>query len=424
MSDTFDANGLQLQTFDESLNQLKQDFNEIYKTADGEQIDFDSETPDGQALNIFAQAGEICRQTLSSVNASFDPDQASGNILNQRVKINALTRKAGTYTLVDVTITTNKTVSLKGLDSTDITDETLYIVQDDAGNRYLLINSVTISGTGSLSCRFRAENYGSFEVLPNTLTTPVTIVSGVVSVNNPLAQVIIGTAEESDSRLKIRRRRSVALAGGNSCDSIVAAVMDIDGITDAKCYENYGQATGVPQFNGTDIPLHSVWLVTLGTTTGDDGNEDDIAESLYKKNGYARPMFTGQVAGYSHQNVVYQNPDTGRVFYANWDEAQPLPIYLRFTIKMTGVQSTIDAATLAAIKTAIVQNAEFYIDQSVLSSDFSGTIQDAVDSAGVIGGVALAVEFSTDNSTWAAYIDGELDKIFTLTEANIAITVA
>lgn len=424
MSDTFDENGLRLQTFDESLNQLKQDFNEIYKTDDGEQIDFDSETPDGQALNIFAQAGEICRQTLSSVNASFDPDQASGNILDQRVKINALTRKSGTYTLVDVLITTNKTVTLKGLDNTDITDETLYIVQDDAGNRYILLNSVTINANSSLSCRFRAETYGAFEVLPDTLTTPVTIVSGVVSVNNPLAQVIIGTAEESDSRLKIRRRRSVALAGGNSCDSIVAEVLDIDGITDARCYENYGQATGVPQFNGTDIPLHSIWLVTLGTTTGDDGNEDDIAKALYVKNGYARPMFTGQVAGYSHENVVYQNPKTGRVFYANWDEAQPLPIYLRFTVKMTGVQTTIDADTQDAIKTLIVQNAEFYIAQSVLSSDFSATIQNAVDSSGVVGGVALAIEFSTDNSTWSAYLDCDINKIFTLTEANIAITVA
>lgn len=423
MSDTFDSNGLHLDTLDETLEQLKSDFNDIYQTADGEQIDFSSETPDGQALTIFAQAGEINRQLLSNVNASFDPDQASGNILDQRLKINALTRKGGTYTLVDITITVNKTVQLKGLDSTAIDDETLYIVQDDAGNRYILLNTVTINAGSSLSCRFRAENFGAFEVLPDTIHTPVTIVSGVVSINNPLAQVLVGTLEESDRQAKIRRRRSVAMAGTNSCDSIVAAVLDIDGIYDARCYENYGQATGVPQFNGIDIPLHSIWLVTLGTTTGVDGNEDDIANVLYDKNSYGRPMFTGEVSGYSYKNVLYINPQTGRQFYANWDEAQPLPIYLKFTIRMTGVQSTIDADTLDHIKELIVQNAQFNIDVDVLSSDFSVVVQEAINSSGVIGGVALAVEFSTDNVTYASYLSGDWDKIFTLTEANISITV-
>lgn len=423
MSDTFDSNGLHLDTLDETLEQLKSDFNDIYQTADGEQIDFSSETPDGQALTIFAQAGEINRQLLASVNASFDPDQASGNILDQRLKINALTRKGGSYTLVDVTITVNKTIQLKGLDSTAIDDETLYIVQDDAGNRYMLLNTVTINAGSSLSCRFRAENFGAFEVLPDTIHTPVTIVSGVVSINNPLAQVLVGTLEESDRQAKIRRRRSVAMAGTNSCDSIVAAVLDIDGIYDARCYENYGQATGVPQFNGTDIPLHSIWLVTLGTTTGVDGNEDDIAKALYEKNSYGRPMFTGEVTGYSYKNILYVNPETGRQFYANWDEAQPLPIYLKFTIRLTGVQHTIDSDTIDLIKQTIVQNSEFNINTSLLSSDFAEIIQNAIDSSGVIGGVALAIEFSTDDVTYSAYLDGDWDKIFTLTETDITITV-
>ena len=116
MSDTFNENGLTLSTLDETLEQLKTDCNNIYRTDDGEDINFGPETPDGQALNIFAQAGQVLRSVVAEINSSFDPDQAWGSILDQRVKLNNITRKTGSFSTTYITINVNQTITLQGLD--------------------------------------------------------------------------------------------------------------------------------------------------------------------------------------------------------------------------------------------------------------------------------------------------------------------
>ena len=45
-----------------------------------------------------------------------DPDQAQGRVLDQRIAINGLERKGGTYTVTPVNITVDREVSLVGLD--------------------------------------------------------------------------------------------------------------------------------------------------------------------------------------------------------------------------------------------------------------------------------------------------------------------
>ena len=408
MSDTFDENGLTLSTLDETLEQLKTDFNEIYKTDDGEDIDFDPETPDGQALNIFAQAGQVLRSLVAELNSSFDPDQAWGNVLDQRVKLNNITRKSGSFSTTYIAITVNQTVTLEGLDEVFTNSEetgyivsdydqtkTSYTVQDNSGTKWFLVNTTTLTQGTTTNCLFRAETMGAVETITGTITTPVTIVAGVISVINNQGQLTIGTDEESDAQLKIRRRRSVSYGGQNSCDSIEATVLNIDGITDCRCYENYGQNTDIPQKDGEDIDLHSIWLVVTGT-----GSADAIAEALYNKNGYARPM-TGDV------EHIYTNPITKRVFYAKWDNAKGLPIRLRYTAKMTGLQKSIGSETIVAIKETIVNTSVFNINTNILASDYSPLIQNAMDNNGVIGAVPLDIQFAVDSVATISQTVGE-----------------
>ena len=64
MSDYIDENGLHLSTLDETVTELQNGFTNIYSTG-GDGINFDSETPDGQALTIFAQGMDIVRQVVA-----------------------------------------------------------------------------------------------------------------------------------------------------------------------------------------------------------------------------------------------------------------------------------------------------------------------------------------------------------------------
>jgi hypothetical protein len=46
----------------------------------------------------------------------FDPDNAVGVVLDQRVAINGIQRQAGTYTVTPITVVTSQSVNLYGLD--------------------------------------------------------------------------------------------------------------------------------------------------------------------------------------------------------------------------------------------------------------------------------------------------------------------
>ena len=112
MPDQFDAQGLQIKSLEELRAELVAAFQAIY----GDDINVDPNSQDGQQINIFAQAGVDLREVLQQINAGFDPDQAIGRILDQRVVFNGIRRNGGTYTLTPVEITTDQALNLVGLD--------------------------------------------------------------------------------------------------------------------------------------------------------------------------------------------------------------------------------------------------------------------------------------------------------------------
>ena len=69
------------------------------KSIYGADINTDPSTPDGQVINIRAQAAVDNLDLLAQINAMFDPDQAIGVLLDQRCAINGVKRKGGTFTL-------------------------------------------------------------------------------------------------------------------------------------------------------------------------------------------------------------------------------------------------------------------------------------------------------------------------------------
>ena len=74
MPDIFDENGLQTKTLNELVSELEANLQSIY----GNDINLESNSPDGQMVNIYSQAGRDLREVVAKVNAGFDPDQAEG----------------------------------------------------------------------------------------------------------------------------------------------------------------------------------------------------------------------------------------------------------------------------------------------------------------------------------------------------------
>lgn len=306
MPNVLDATGLTVMTREEVLTYLTEQFELIY----GADVNLESDTPDGQWLGIITQLTTDLLDLVVQVYNSFSPDSAVGVVLDERCAINGIQRLGGTYTVTPVSITVNQSVNLYGLDQDD---EDTYTVSDNAGNRWILEETQLGVTVGTHSYSFRAETPGANLTITNTITVPVTIVLGVTAVNNPSSYTTLGTNEESDANLRVRRAQSVGLAGQGWLASLYAALNNLTGMTSAYVYENKTDST-----DSDGVPGHSIWVIVAGTAT-----DADIAEAIYTKRNAGCGMFG------SESYDITQVDDT--VFTVNWDEVITKSLFVRFT---------------------------------------------------------------------------------------------
>jgi hypothetical protein len=323
MPDIFDRDGLQIKTRTELVTDLETGLRAIY----GDDVTLDPDTPDGQFVGILAQAGRDLREVIAQVNSGFDPDQALGVTLDQRLDLNNIKRNGGTFTQTPVTLTASGPGSLIGLDdqaeTLNPTVAGVYTVRDLQGNQFFLLSSTTISAAGPQVLTFRAENIGAVLVSPNTITTPVTVESFISAVNNPSGVSVQGIDEETDAEAKIRRRRSVAIAALGIVDSLEARISDLSGVSFARVFENDDPTVTDP--NG--VPPNSIWVVVEG------GENADIGQIIYN----TKPPGTGMRGDTTvdvNRPAIPGLPQ--RVFTSRFDRPVNQDAYIQFTLMLPG----------------------------------------------------------------------------------------
>lgn len=327
MPNVLDANGLQVKTREELVTY----FTEQYQTIYGTDINLSSNTPDGQMMNIFIQAILDQQDLAVQIYNSFDPDNAIGVVLDQRVTINGIQRQAATYTETDITVVLSTSVNLYGLDGEtpgSLRDDgnEVYTVSDNAGNRWQLKTSQIGVGAGTFSYEFIAAIPGAQLTIPNTITVQVTVVLGVTSVNNPSTYTALGENEESDAALRLRRQKAVSLASQGYLRGLLAALENVTGVTSAFVYENTSDAV-----DGDGVPGHSIWVIVAG-----NGADADIAQAIYTKRNAGCGM-KGDIT----YNVLQVD---GTSFTIKWDEVQTRTVFIRFTV------SPIDGVTPVGVQ--------------------------------------------------------------------------
>lgn len=325
MPNILDGNGLQTATRAEILAYYTAQMRAIY----GADINLASDTPDGQMINLFIQSVLDLQDLLTQVYNTFDPDNAIGKVLDQRVAINGIQRQAGTFTVTPITIVASQSVNLYGLDQDA---QEIYTVADNAGNLWEL--QVTELGVtaGTHVYNFQAAIPGAQLTIPNTITVPITIVLGITSVNNPTTYSTLGINEETDAVLKVRRQKSVSLASQGYLAGLLAALENINGVTSAFVYENDTDATNVD-----GVPSHSIWVIVAGT-----GAEADIANAIYTKRNAGCGMF-GSI-DYTITQI------DGSPFIVSWDDVTAVNLYIAFTA--TSINGT-TAPNIAAIRAGL-----------------------------------------------------------------------
>lgn len=308
-----------------------------YQAIYGTSINLASATPDAQMMNIFIQGMLDLSELLVSINASFDPGQATGVLLDQRVAINGIQRQAATFTVTPITVTTNQAVNLYGLDQTA---QPVFTVQDAAGNQWQLQTTQIGVPVGANVFNFQAALAGAVLTTLNTIQTPVTIVLGVTSVNNPTTYSVLGQNQETDAALRTRRANSVSLASQGYLSGLLASLLNVSGVTSAIISENLTSANDnqypdAAYPNGT--PGHSIWVIVGGS-----GSAANIAQAIYGKRNAGCGM-----RGETSFNITQAD---GSLFTVLWDTVVTQNLFIAFTAtSINGIVQPNVAAILAQL---------------------------------------------------------------------------
>lgn len=306
MPNSIGPTGITVQTQQELIDYFSNAYRSIY----GSDINLDPDTPDGQWMMVQIQAIQDLQDLLVQIYNTFDPDNAIGVVLDQRVAINGIQRQAGTRTVTNVTVVTTQAVTLYGVDQAT---NTPYTVADNEGNQWNLMETINLSVSGTYVLAFQAVVPGAVLTVPNTITVPVTIVLGVSSVNNPTSYTALGINEESDADLKIRRQKSVSLSSQGYLAGLLAALENISGVTAAFVYENVTGST-----DGDGIPSHSIWVIVGGSASA-----SDIANAIYQKRNAGCGM-----KGSETLSILQAD---GSLFTIRWDNVVAEDLYIKFT---------------------------------------------------------------------------------------------
>jgi uncharacterized phage protein gp47/JayE len=364
-SNYVDETGLHLQALTDIVTELEDGFKTIY----GSSINLNPNSPDGQMINLFAQAKIDMLDLVSQVYGSFSPTSAIGVALDQRCAINGVIRAGATYTTTNITVTTDRILSLVGQSSGAVTP---FTVSDALGNNFYLADNETL-GVGPNVLSFISAIAGAVLTTTNTITNIVTITLGVISVNNPSSVTIQGVDEETDAALRLRRSKSVALPSLGYLDGLTGSLLAIPDVLDALVVEN---ATGTT--DGNSIPAHSIWSIV------DGGDHDIIADVIYKKRNAGCGMYG---------NVTVSVPQINNInFPVKFSNPTYEDLYVTMVLTSLSTLHVIDAAQIIYIKQSLFDGKQYKIYEI---ADFTAlsVLLKSIDPLAVIvsGGVCKTV---------------------------------
>lgn len=298
----------------------------------------DPDSPDGQRIGIEAELLANLDEAVVGAYRSKDPDSATGEALRNIGKISGIPIREATYSIAPITVI--------GVAGTVIATGSQ--VRSRIDNTRWTTTSAIAVGVGNTASGFVVcSTPGRILAGAGELTIIGTPQAGWSSVTN--AEAAAGEDAETDADFRKRRNDSVARAGSNMRDNMLANIASVAGVTDVKILENSSDSPTDPD----GIPYTAIAVVVNG------GSDDDIGLAMYQKYNPGTPMFprysskTGlwvDPPGANGVKVDVTSPVTGNKQTMTFQRASGLPIYVAMTIKKVGdLPSSIESELAEAV---------------------------------------------------------------------------
>lgn len=384
---TIDANGFKAESFTEILTRLSNGLKNIY----GQDINLDQDSPDGQQLGIQANIISDFQDLALYIYNSMDPDLADGANFDKLLKLLARTRLPSSRSTVDIEMVLNKTVSIPAS----------YTIKD-LNNQNWIIGTAQTLDAGTHLVSFYSEDWGNITAEPNTINEQVTILTEVVSINNP-ESAISGRDEESIVQVRERRNKILEINASSTIGSIIGKILDLNGVIDAVPYENMTKIYDPVR----DIQPNSYWIVVKG------GYIAQISE-IIAKNKTGGTGLKGQVETVYIEKFVRKDGSV-REFYhdVKFDRPTEVSIHIKFKVSRKILTQSID---IEHIKDTLA-NKEFYIAQNITVTELYSTIYSAATNY-----IATDLEVSKDGVVWdSVFLQAGYDEEFIIEKSNIEI---
>jgi hypothetical protein len=225
-------------------------------------LDNSEDTAHGaQAAIVASKAAELWEVAEDGYNAH--SANASGDALDIICELTGTTRHPATYSTVIASVRVDPGTYAAG--------DIAATVDGDPNARFVSTAPVTNLGAsaGWFSVAMQADTPGPVRAPAGLLSVLDGPPAGVLEIENP-ADADLGSEQESDGELRLRRIQELAGAGSTTVDATRARLAKLPGVTEVQVYTNRGNAV-----NALGLPPHSMEAVVLG------GTDEDVALTIW-----------------------------------------------------------------------------------------------------------------------------------------------
>ncbi|MBW2672331.1 MAG: baseplate J/gp47 family protein [Deltaproteobacteria bacterium] len=264
----------------------------------GESVNLQENSPLGLFIRLNAWEEARLWQIVEEVYYSRFIDTAEGESLDLLVSHIGMTRTPAVKATGEITIS--------GTDGVIVPEG--FVVQTVDGCQFVTTEEVTISGETAIAPIEAVVAGAAGNVPAYTITQIVNPLPGVSTVTNE-SPTTGGKDRESDTDLRMRYKRSVALPGTATAASIEARLLSLDTVEDAYVRENDTNTT----VDG--LPPKSVNALVLG------GDDSEIAQVIFETKSAGIQAYGGTVVEVidSHGNIHqigFDRPTEITIYYS------------------------------------------------------------------------------------------------------------
>lgn len=243
-----------------------------YVAATGLDVDWDSDLVLGVLSAIMAQRLDQLAEIVQAVYDAFDLNNATGVNLSNLALLVGVRRDRATFATATVTLAGDVGTAI-GIGK---------LVEGggaDGRARWRITEDVIIPIGGEIDVVVEAVVAGVTVATAGEIDTIATPLTGWDSVTNA-ASASPGTADETDTALRLRRAASIQTSAGIGIRAMRAAVLGLDFITACSVIDNPDNELKVVE--GISMLAHSYLVVVLPDTLTSE-QEDTLLRTIYDK---------------------------------------------------------------------------------------------------------------------------------------------